>query len=707
MDLTAITFSQNHYAFYSTLRKDGNVHYIEKNNAWLVIGYNEIKTCLLNFDIFTSEGENPFDPILLNCDPPNHTKHRKALVSDNGLFSPNRIDSLEQQNREICRNLLKQVKAKNSFELLSEVAMPFSTLVILNLLGINSNSTESLKEWSSGAVLNTSIYNTQFANEQWNKFKPLVKKWIEEARINNSTFGIASLMLKNESAFLNSENNLLDLVKILLLGGNETTPNLVSSALLILLKRPDLLLNIQEKPELLSDFIYEVLRLEAPTQLIQRTTKTEVRIGKCLIPANATVMFGIGAANRDPDVFPNPDMFDMNRPKEKILSFGYGPHYCLGAQLAKQEAQILLEELLLLFPNLSINPNVKPLYRHSSHVRGLEKLELYVNKKSLDLLSQTQHRAIEVLQKAQSKYGHFASLENYPNIAPTEWYYTYPSPFIHANVMCALINLTHPDIPNLLKDGKAFLIREMETSGTWRFWKKEVCKNPVPPDLDDMAICSYVLNRLNKYPENKNLFYKNINHENKLLTWIFPSFSLLFKSPKLAVELYKSRNLINPTLHGGMISKDDNEIGVTLNALLYLGENEKTYGLIQTCISSWRSQLDSKNFYDNDLVIAFHFARTYHSSIPSLVEVREEILDSVKKMQHLRSFPEYLLVNLIAQYFKDPVLEKTSKEAILKLLLNGKEPFEPFRYFTSKDRNFYGGSDCLTAAWFLEATQNW
>ncbi|MFN4973225.1 MAG: cytochrome P450 [Bacteroidota bacterium] len=706
MDLTDISFSQNPYAFYSKLRKDGNVHYIEKNNIWLVIGYNDIKKCLIDFDHFTSEGENAFDPILLNCDPPAHTKHRKILVAENGLFSPNRIDSLEEQNREICRDLLEQLKGKHSIEFLSELAMPFSTLVILNLLGINTQSTTSLKEWSSGAVLNTSLYNTQFANEQWNKLKPLVRKWIEEAKINGSRFGIAELFLKKESDFLNDENNLLDLVKILLLGGNETTPNLVSSALLILLKKPDLLDKIRENPMLLSDFIYEVLRFEAPTQLLQRTTKKEIQIGGYTIPTKATVAFGIGAANRDPEVFQHPDEFDIDRPKEKILSFGFGPHYCLGAHLAKQEAQIVLEALLNNFPEMALTDNFTPKYRYSSHVRGLQSLPVYTTH-TRNKITHSRSLANDLLTSSLNKYYHFPSLENYPQINPNGWHYTFPSPFVHANVMHALQNLNDKKYNELLQKGMQFLLQQKEANDTWRFWKVNECRNPVPPDIDDLSICSVVLERAGLQLFNKELLYENINADGSIKTWIIPGFSKLFKFPRLVCQALVNHNKISQTINDHMLHADDYELGVMANALLYLGENEKTTPVIDRCIQLWQTKTDQRNFYDNDLVVAFHLARAYHSGIKSFHVIMDDIIKQVNAYPFHPSLCESILAHLIAIYFNHELLMRETKAAIIEHLDLDQKVFAPYKYFTSKDRNYYGGSDCLTAAWFLEATQNW
>jgi cytochrome P450 len=706
IDITGKEFAQNPYKFYQEMRKTGNVHYLKNTNSWLVIGYKEIQECLVDIDSFTSEGENSFDPILLNCDPPKHTKHRKVIATENGIFSNTRINTMEDQHRQICRNLLDQLSDKPSFDLMADFAIPFSSLVILNLLGISPTSTNELKEWSQGVVLNSSLYDADFAKKNWNKIKPHIEEWIESARNAESKFGIAELLLNPEADFLTTAS-LLNLVKILLLGGNETTPNLVASGMLILLKNPSLKNKLISSPHLIPNFINEVLRLEAPTQIIQRTTKKEVVVNNIIIPANSTVGFAIGAANRDPEYFEYPDVFDMDIKRSKIYSFGYGPHYCLGAHLAKQEAQIAFEELLNRFPKLCLSNQYELEYKQSSHIRGLEQLYLYKEETLIEKIEDKRNQAIEILSNSLKEYRHFISLENYPRLNAEDWIYTHPSPFIHANVMYSLLQSKNSKINSLINAGKLFLIQQKELNDTWRFWKSDICRNPVPPDIDDISICSFILEALGEHLRNKELFYHNIKPDGSILTWIFPSVSLLWVAPKLTINLYKNQKLIAPTVNGKMLNENDSELGVITNALLYLGENEKTKSVIKFCINSWKEKSYNKNFYDNDLIIAFHIARAYKEKIKSFEELKEDISEYVKCYNYKKYNAETLIAYLTAKYIGDEMLAGKIKNEILKQLTENTLKLEPFRYFTSKNREFYGGSVCLTAALFIEATENW
>ncbi len=142
-----------------------------------------------------------------------------------------------------------------------------------------------------------------------------------------------------------------------------------------------LLEKVKNNNQLLSNIINETLRLEAPVQIIQRINKIEVSIDSYKIPANSRISLCIAAANRDPAVFEDPNEFMLDRKEKKILSFGYGPHYCIGSNLAYQQTKIALEELFSYFPNMCPSPLFKSIYRYSNLVRGLQAMPVLINHK--------------------------------------------------------------------------------------------------------------------------------------------------------------------------------------------------------------------------------------------------------------------------------------------------------------------------------------
>lgn len=709
LNIATPEFSQNPYIEYEELRKNGNVHYLKQNNTWLIIGYNEITDILSNSTIYSSEGDTPFDPILLNCDPPIHTKNRKIIGGDKSLFSQNRITNLEIKNRQICKQILDSLIHKEEFDILKDFCLPFSTLVVLGLLGIDTDKNETLRKWSSEAVSSKAFFDNNYALEKWNELKPIVEEWIQIAIEKGESEGLSEIIFHKDLNDDFSKETILNLTKVLLLGGNETTPNLISSALLIIFNTPYLFKEIKENPYLIPNLINETLRLEAPTQIIQRTNKEEVTIGSVVIPANSSISLALGAANRDPEIFDSPNEFILDRKKGKILSFGYGPHYCIGAHLAKQEAQIALEELFLYFPEICLSPNFNPIYRHSSHIRGLEKMPVFQKKAASYNLVLQRKKAVSIIEKGMNENFEFPTFEFYPNqnTPKKDWHITYPSPFIHSNILYSLMNSSIIK-EDLIKKATLFLLKSAEKGGVFRFWKLENSLNKVPPDIDDTALCSFILEKEGYKLNNKKTLLKNIKNDGRVLTWILPSWNLFIVNPYLCLKLLIEKKAVANTIKSGMLHQSDTEIGVAVNALMYLGENKYTKKAIEYCITVWKNDNDKHHFYEHKIVIAYHFARAYKEGITTFNTVSNTIEELIQKEKDTYCFAELLLSYLCLKYFKtnDP-LKNEIKALIIKNCDTNLTMFENYPYFTSKDRNYCAGSFCLTASWFLEATEDW
>lgn len=376
IDLTSIEFTENPYKWYDLLRETGNVHYLEKSQSWIVTGFAECIEILNNPQVFSSVGKYQFDPILLNCDPPKHTYHKRILSGEGAPFSNSRVDMLDEKNRMICENQFDLLKGSTQFDFLHEFALPYSSLVILALLGIETNNNQELLKWSKEAVSTQSINDRNYAQSNWMTLLPLITSWVEEAYNNPDGKGLPEIIFHVGAQNYFTKEQLINLVKILILGGNETTPTLASTALYHLICDPEMMSDIRQQESLFDPFIHEVLRYYSPTQIIARTTTIDVIIGGVTIPADSLVNVCIAAANRDPDFFGKPNEFIISRPKARILSFGHGAHHCIGAALAKQETKIIFDTLFARFKSISVPASFEPEYRRSTHVRGLEQLPI-------------------------------------------------------------------------------------------------------------------------------------------------------------------------------------------------------------------------------------------------------------------------------------------------------------------------------------------
>ena len=710
MDISSLGFSQHPYVHYERLRPLGNVHHLEASDCWLVIGFDEIVEVLGNPRLFTSAGAAHFDPLLLGCDPPDHTRHRKMLEGTQGPFAKNSIQALEERIRLTCRNLIVELPQNGCFDVITDFAGPLSSLVILDMLGIIPDNVEALRQWTQTSVSSRSIHNTTFAQEQWELLRPHIEQWVKAAKTEGRSGVLSHVINHPEAQGYLSEEQIVHLAKILLIGGNETTPNLIGNTLNVLLGEKDLRDAALNDHGLIPKVIHESLRCEAPTQLIHRHTTADVEIGGVLIPKGELVALAIGAANRDPKRFKEPDVFNPHREEGKILSFGFGPHYCIGAHLAKLEATMAIEELLKHFPDLCIHPEFRPVYHHSSHVHGLTALPLITSPAQSDYASIKMRRqaALQLIRAEAGAFGHVPTYQNFPHFEPKKdkgWHYTFPSPFVHANVLYSLLNSRDDKAMVLARDLSGFLVDGMEKGGIWRFWPLDNCENPVPPDVDDTAICSFVLRKLGSPVDNEEILRSRITPDGRLLTWIMPDGRLFWKSPLLLWRLWREKQQVLPTLASGMLHPDDAEVGVTANVLMYLGEGQETEPVVQRCISDWRSGTDAFNFYENGIVVAYHLARALHEGISGFGILKDDLVQLIEKESPQQSLPELLLSALSLRYLGETgSLTDYVTARIINHCITEKEIFVNHPYFTSKDRVFFAGSPCLTAAWFLEAT---
>lgn len=711
LDLSSKLFSHNPYLIYDELRKSGTVHFLPKNDTWLVIGFDEIVSVLNNPSVFTSMGENSFDPILLNCDPPKHTIHRKILSSDQALFSTNRVGQLELKNTEIAKNLIDALKEKKTIDILKDFSLPFSSLVILNLLGITTQENEALRKWSLSAVSNESIHNADYAQRKWFELKPIVQNWIEEIKETPNNIGLAEIIFNSYAKDNFSDEEILNLTKVLLLGGNETTPNLISSALYLLLNDQIVLNIVRNDLSLIDSVVNETLRLEAPTQIIQRSTKEEVKIGNTIIPKGSLVSLAIGAANRDPFIFESPDAFILNRKKSKILSFGFGPHYCIGAHLARQEAKIALKQLLTNFPNIRLTSNKLITYRHSSHIRGIK--ELYINIQPVSSIDTNMLRSklIRVIKEAQLTSGEFPTYEYYPNspeLLEKGWQISNPSPFVHANIIYALMKIDKTIFAAEIEKGLSFLRHKKEKGDVWRFWSIQNGINNVPPDTDDTSICSTVLTLSGDNLNNRATFLSNITLGGVIKTWFFPNLNGLVFSPKLMFKWLSERKYVLPTIKAGLLEPEDFEVGVMANTLLYLGEDEKTKPIIDVCIKMWTKNQIESHFYNSKLVIAYHIARAYDGGVMSFSKLSNSIVEMITTDFEKYELAEQILSGLTLSYLKYEGRINTELNTVISNQLERDDlELTHFGYFTSKDRNYFAGSNVLVASWLLELLNFW
>jgi pimeloyl-[acyl-carrier protein] synthase len=319
---------------------------------------------------------------MLFRDAPDHTRLRKLCSS---AFTPRRVEAMEEQIVDIAAGLIDDVIGRNKteggeMEVIADFAEPFPAIVTAGLLGVPLEDHRRLKAWSA-------IFAEMLGNFQHNpdRIRDVLKATAEmtayfrDAIRDQATHPrdglIRSLMLAEVDGQTLSEDEVIANIIVTMVGGQETTTNLIGNGLLTLIRNPGHLAALRDDPELMTTGIEELLRWESPSQHTARIAPEDTVIGGHVIPKGAAVMAVMAAGNRDPDRFPDPDTLDLARADNRHLAFGWSAHFCFGAPLARMEARIAFKALLgrLKAPALASETLE---WRTNSGLRGLKALPI-------------------------------------------------------------------------------------------------------------------------------------------------------------------------------------------------------------------------------------------------------------------------------------------------------------------------------------------
>jgi cytochrome P450 len=316
------------------------------------------------------EFENLVDNNLLMIDGARHRRLR-GLVSK--VFTPRRVEALRPRVAALAEDLLDRMAAREEVDLIRDFAQPLPTIVIAELLGAPSADHERFRAWSDDLVelLDPLLGHEGFdpperANRELSSY---LRGLLAERRRAPRDDLLSAMSEAHEAGDSLAEGELVALASLLLAAGNETTTNLIGNAVLLLLQHPAERKRLQNDLALLPSAVEECLRFEPPVQLTDRAVVEPVELSGVQLRPGTIVLGLIAAANRDPERFPDPDRFDIGRAENRHLAFGSGNHYCLGAALARLEAQVALDALLRRFPDFDGSP-APPEWKRSTVLRG-------------------------------------------------------------------------------------------------------------------------------------------------------------------------------------------------------------------------------------------------------------------------------------------------------------------------------------------------
>jgi len=380
----------NPYPLFSRLRTEDPVHWDVFLHTWVVTRYVDVLEVLHTFSAerthtpekLKAMGLAEMSPIaklmvqqMLFMDPPAHTRLR-SLASY--AFSPARVAVLRTHIREIVKRLLDDVQDKGEMDIIRDLGDPLPSIVTAEMLGVPTGDRHQLKKWSTdfAEMLGNFQHNPEHAPRMLRAVEEMSAYFHDRVRSqkDHPQEGLVrSLMTAEVDGDRLTEDEVVATCIVTMVGGLETTTNLIGNGVLTLLRNPGELKRLQDDPSLIPAAVEEMLRYESPSQHTGRLAAQDVELGGRTIRKGQAVMAVMAAANRDPERFPDPDRFDVSRTDNRHLAFGYAAHFCFGAALARVEGQEVFEAITRRLPNLELQGG--PLtWRNNLGLRGLTAL---------------------------------------------------------------------------------------------------------------------------------------------------------------------------------------------------------------------------------------------------------------------------------------------------------------------------------------------
>ena len=387
--LTSPTFPENRadpYPIYRFMREYEPVH-LTPDGSWVLTAYAHANAVLRD----TRFSSNPvwlarkplaYSPrqvgsaLLLFMDPPDHTRLRSLVTQ---AFTPKVVESMRPRVQQLVDGLLDEVAERGEMDVVADIGYPLPTSVMCEMLGVPLADREQFKTLSADASRLLDGYLDQEAQTKGMVATMQLVQYftdlIEERRRAPGTDLLSALIAVEEAGDKLTHEELVSTAGLLFLAGFETTMNLVGNGMLALLRHPDELRRLRDDPALVRPAVEELLRYDGPVHVTGRIATTDVELDGHQIRKGEEVAIVLGAVNRDPAQFPDPDRLDVGRTPNRHLAFAAGPHFCLGAALARLEAQVAFSAIVRRLPEIEL-VTTQPVHRDHFVIRGLTELKV-------------------------------------------------------------------------------------------------------------------------------------------------------------------------------------------------------------------------------------------------------------------------------------------------------------------------------------------
>src|SRR5262245_40734020 len=379
------------YPLFKQLRTDRPVHWAPYLHSWVVTRYPDVVHVLHRFsanrtptpDQLTAKGLSALNPIarmmvrqMLFMDAPDHTRLRGLAAL---AFTPARVERLRAHIEEIADRLLDAVAPTGRMDVIADFAAPLPAIVTAEMFGVPTGDHAQLKSWSAdfAEMLGNFQHNPGRIERVLASVESLgdyFRNAMREQRDRPRDGLIAAMMAAEAGGQRLDEEEIVANLVVTMVGGQETTTNLIGNGVLTLLRHPEHLERLRTDDALIPSAVEELLRFESPSQHTARLAPDDVEMGGQKLKKGQAVIAVMAAGNRDPERFHDPDRLDLERKDNRHLAFGWAAHFCFGAPLARLEGQIAFRALLRRLPDLALAPQGRLVWRHNLGLRGLEAL---------------------------------------------------------------------------------------------------------------------------------------------------------------------------------------------------------------------------------------------------------------------------------------------------------------------------------------------
>jgi cytochrome P450 len=391
-------YREDPYKLLASLRARCPVKHDEMMSSFLLTRYEDVRPLLSDLGLWRDplrgepeliqrrfgaeaaalmEGPRSESSSILTLDDPDHARIRQPLAQ--ALYA--RVAKFKPEVERIVGETLDRIDASGPFDLMSAFCVPIPIDVIASILGVDPDRLGEFRAWSEGVIQSLNPFRNEDQTAIMETCSTALNAYftalIEQRRADPRDDLISDMVRLQTAGAELSDAELRINLSALLIGGNLTTTDLIGNGVRQLLLNPSELAKLKADPHLISAVVEETLRYEPPVDVTGRVASHDMEVGGCPVKQTQSLTMFLRAANRDPEVFENPDSFDVSRPKKPHVAFGGGAHICIGAPLARLEAQVALLRLFERFPDLRLaDPEAAPTWRTLPFFRGLERLEL-------------------------------------------------------------------------------------------------------------------------------------------------------------------------------------------------------------------------------------------------------------------------------------------------------------------------------------------